>query len=67
LNADEQAAGWALVGEVRERLLAELKSDGFNIGVNDRLLPGRQSVTLMCTSFPDVRETCPIRAAASAG
>jgi diadenosine tetraphosphate (Ap4A) HIT family hydrolase len=41
LNANEQAALWDLVGEVRERLLASLKPDGFNIGVNDGLTAGQ--------------------------
>jgi diadenosine tetraphosphate (Ap4A) HIT family hydrolase len=35
LPEDEQAAVWALVTQVRALLLAELKPDGFNVGVND--------------------------------
>jgi diadenosine tetraphosphate (Ap4A) HIT family hydrolase len=41
LTADEQAAVWALVAEVRERLLTGLKPDGFNIGVNDGFAAGQ--------------------------
>ena len=33
LSAAEQKAIWELVGRVRERLLAEHKPDGFNIGL----------------------------------
>ena len=35
LTEEEQAALWRLVAMVRTKLLAELKPDGFNIGVND--------------------------------
>ena len=35
LTDDEQAGLWRLVADVRRALLAELHSDGFNIGVND--------------------------------
>lgn len=35
LPADEQAAVWALVAQVRASLLAELRPDGFNVGLND--------------------------------
>ena len=33
--ADTQAALWQLVSEARRRIDEELRSDGFNIGVND--------------------------------
>jgi diadenosine tetraphosphate (Ap4A) HIT family hydrolase len=32
---------WDLVAQVRNRLLAELNPDGFNIGVNDGLAAGQ--------------------------
>jgi diadenosine tetraphosphate (Ap4A) HIT family hydrolase len=35
LLEEEQAALWTLVALVRRQLMAELKPDGFNIGVND--------------------------------
>jgi diadenosine tetraphosphate (Ap4A) HIT family hydrolase len=41
LTVAEQSAIWELVAEVRERLLAGLKPDGFNIGVNDGLSAGQ--------------------------
>lgn len=41
LPAEEQAALWWLVAEVRSRLQAQLKPAGFNIGVNDGLAAGQ--------------------------
>lgn len=35
LPAEEQAALWELVGEVRSALVASHDPDGFNIGIND--------------------------------
>jgi diadenosine tetraphosphate (Ap4A) HIT family hydrolase len=35
LPAAEQAAVWRLVAEVRAQLTAELRPDGFTVGVND--------------------------------
>ena len=35
LPDEEQAAVWRLVAQVRAKLMAELKPDGFNVGVND--------------------------------
>lgn len=35
LSEEEQEALWKLVAQVRGRLMAELKPDGFNIGLND--------------------------------
>ena len=41
LKEPEQQGMWKLVAEVRERLLAGLKPDGFNIGFNDGLAGGQ--------------------------
>ena len=35
LSEEELAAVWRLVAQVRVTLLAELKPDGFNVGLND--------------------------------
>jgi diadenosine tetraphosphate (Ap4A) HIT family hydrolase len=35
LTEEEHAAVWSLVAQVRAKLMAELKPDGFNIGLND--------------------------------
>lgn len=35
LPEPEQAAVWRLVGQVRAKLMAELRPDGFNVGLND--------------------------------
>ncbi|MBC8327402.1 MAG: HIT family protein [Planctomycetes bacterium] len=35
LEAGERAAVWELVASLRARLAAELRPDGFNVGVND--------------------------------
>ena len=35
LTVTEQNVIWELVSEVRQRLLTDLKADGFNIGLND--------------------------------
>ena len=37
LTVTEQNVIWELVSEVRQRLLTDLKPDGFNIGLNDGL------------------------------
>jgi diadenosine tetraphosphate (Ap4A) HIT family hydrolase len=41
LNGEEQAAVWRLVARVRQKLMDELHSDGFNIGINDGQATGQ--------------------------
>jgi diadenosine tetraphosphate (Ap4A) HIT family hydrolase len=41
LSLDEQFDLWELVAEVRERLAARYRPDGFTIGVNDGLAAGQ--------------------------
>ena len=41
LPEEEQAALWRLVALVRGKLMAELKPDGFNVGVNDGSAAGQ--------------------------
>ncbi len=41
LSAQEQKSIWELVSEVRQRLMATLNPDGFNIGFNDGLAAGQ--------------------------
>lgn len=41
LTAEKQAAVWSLVAQVRGKLMAELKPDGFNIGCNDGKAAGQ--------------------------
>jgi diadenosine tetraphosphate (Ap4A) HIT family hydrolase len=41
LPEEELAAVWQLVAVVRKKLLAELRPDGFNIGINDGTAAGQ--------------------------
>ena len=41
LQRPEQTAIWELVSEMRQRLLTGLKTDGFNVGLNDGLAAGQ--------------------------
>lgn len=52
LPAGEQAAVWALVAQVRGLLLAELRPDGFNVGVNDGSAAGQMVMHAHVHVFP---------------
>jgi len=41
LTDDEQGGLWKLVALVRAKLLADLRADGFNVGVNDGTAAGQ--------------------------
>jgi diadenosine tetraphosphate (Ap4A) HIT family hydrolase len=41
LPEEEQAAVWMLVAKIRATLMAEMKPDGFNVGVNDGTAAGQ--------------------------
>lgn len=41
LPAEDQAAMWRLVGDVRQQLIYQLHPDGFNVGLNDGLAAGQ--------------------------
>jgi diadenosine tetraphosphate (Ap4A) HIT family hydrolase len=41
LPDEEQAAAWKLVARVRALLMAELRPDGFNVGLNDGTSAGQ--------------------------
>jgi diadenosine tetraphosphate (Ap4A) HIT family hydrolase len=63
----EQEAIRELVGEVRERLLADLKPDGFNIGFNDGLAAGQTVPHAYVHVIPRREGDVPIPAEESAG
>ena len=41
LPEDEQVAVWRLVALVRAKLMADMKPDGFNVGLNDGIAAGQ--------------------------
>lgn len=41
LNEDEQAAIWAMVGDIRSELAVRLAPQGFNVGLNDGRAAGQ--------------------------
>jgi diadenosine tetraphosphate (Ap4A) HIT family hydrolase len=49
LTVMEQDVIWELVSEVRKRLLAALRPEGFNIGLNEGLAAGQTIMHVMFT------------------
>jgi len=41
LSEEEQAAVWTLVAQVRGKLVAEIRPDGFNVGLNEGAAAGQ--------------------------
>ena len=52
ITTDEAAALWALLAEARAQLDAELKPDGYNVGVNDGRAAGQTVMHLHVHLIP---------------
>jgi diadenosine tetraphosphate (Ap4A) HIT family hydrolase len=55
LMDEEAAAVWALLGEARRRLHAELRPEGYNLGVNDGQAAGQTVMHLHVHLIPRYR------------
>lgn len=59
LTPDEACALWSLLAEARAALDAELRPDGYNIGINDGLAAGQTVMHLHVHLIPRYHGDCP--------